>query len=84
MYSLDFEEFLWANEIAERSVADVRAYFDKREKVLTAIHEKMMELFREYIIVGGMPRVVWEFVNTHNFASVLRLQRYGHVFIIFL
>jgi predicted AAA+ superfamily ATPase len=35
----------------------------------------MMELFKEYIVVGGMPAVVWEFVNTHNFAHVLRLQR---------
>ncbi|HVI39402.1 MAG TPA: AAA family ATPase [Anaerovoracaceae bacterium] len=75
MFSLDFEEFLWANGIAEKSVADIKEYFDKREKVPTAMHEKMMELFKEYIVVGGMPRVVDEFVTTHNFANVLRLQK---------
>ena len=75
MYSLDLEEYLWANGIAEQSVADIRGYFERREKVPAAMHEKMMELFKEYIVVGGMPRVVQEFVSTHNFASVLRLQK---------
>ena len=75
MYSLDFEEFLWANGLSETSIADLKGYFDRKEKVPTAIHEKMMELFKEYIIVGGMPKVVQEFVTTHNFAKVLRLQR---------
>lgn len=75
MFSLDFEEFLWANGVSESSIADIRKYFDKHEKVPTAMHEKMMELFKEYIVVGGMPRVVYEFVTTNNFANVLRLQR---------
>lgn len=75
MYSLDFEEFLWANGVTEKSVADIKEYFNKREKVPSAMHEKMMELFKEYIVVGGMPRVVLEFVTTHNFANVLRLQK---------
>ncbi len=75
MYSLDFEEFLWANGISESSVADLRSYFECKEKVPAAIHEKMMSLFKEYIIVGGMPKVVQEFVTTHDFAKVLRLQR---------
>ncbi len=75
MYSMDFEEFLWANGVKESSVGDIREYFEKREPVPEAMHDKMMELFREYIVVGGMPRVVSEFVNTHNFAKVLNLQK---------
>ena len=75
LHSLDFEEFLWANGVTEKSVADIKEYFDKRESVPPAMHEKMMELFKEYIVVGGMPRVVNEFVTTHNFANVLRLQK---------
>jgi predicted AAA+ superfamily ATPase len=75
MYSLDFEEFLWANGIKEQSVADVRTYFDNKETIPPAMHDRMMELFKEYIVVGGMPRVVYEFVNTHNFGNVLKLQR---------
>lgn len=75
MYSMDFEEFLWANGVKESSVEDIREYFEKREPVPVAMHDKMMELFREYIVVGGMPRVVLEFVNTHNFAKVFKLQK---------
>lgn len=75
LYSMDFEEFLWANGVKTSSVADICEYFEKREPVPDAMHEKMMELFREYIVVGGMPRVVLEFVNTHNFAKVLKIQK---------
>ena len=75
MFSLDFEEFLWANNISEKSILDIKDYYEKKEKVPTAIHSKMMELFKEYIIVGGMPRVVTEYINTKNFAKVLKLQR---------
>lgn len=75
MYSLDFEEYLWARGISEQSIADVKEYFDRKKKVPPAIHDRMMELFREHIVVGGMPRVVQEFVNTGNFNAVLKLQR---------
>lgn len=75
MYSLDFEEFLWANKISENSIEDLKSYFINREMIPNAIHTKMMELFREYIIVGGMPRVVTEFINTKNFSKVIKLQR---------
>jgi predicted AAA+ superfamily ATPase len=75
MYSLDFEEFLWAVGIAPESIADIKGYFDRREKVPQAMHERMMELFREFIVVGGMPRVVNEYVTTHDFSRVLKLQQ---------
>jgi predicted AAA+ superfamily ATPase len=74
MYSLDFEEFLWANGVTPGSIADIKVYFDQRETVPAAMHERMMELFREHIVVGGMPRAVDEFVTTHNFANVLKIQ----------
>jgi len=75
MYSLDFEEFLWANGVTSASVADIREYFDERKTVPPAMHERMMELFKEYIVIGGMPRAVDEFITTHNFANVLKVQR---------
>lgn len=75
MYSLDFEEFLWANGISEQSIADIKEYFDKKEVVPIAMHEKMMNLFKEYIVIGGMPRVVDDFVQNHNFANALKIQR---------
>lgn len=75
MYSLDFEEFLWARGISGKSIADIKGYFSRKEKVPPAMHDRMMELFREYIVVGGMPRVVQEFTDTGNFNLVLKLQR---------
>jgi hypothetical protein len=75
MNSLDFEEFCWANGMNEEAIGYLREYFDKKETIPTSIHNRMMELFKEYIVVGGMPRVVDEFVTNHNFATVLKLQR---------
>ena len=75
MHSLDFEEYLWANSVTPASIADIKEYFDKKKAVPAAMHKRMMELFKEYIVVGGMPRAVDEFVTTHNFANVLKVQR---------
>lgn len=75
MYSLDFEEFLWANGISEEGIGYLREYFDKDEEVPSSTHEKMMNMFREYIVVGGMPRVVNEYVTSHDFTRVLKIQR---------
>ena len=75
MYSLDFEEFLWANGVQPGSIADIKEYFNRMLPVPAAMHERMIDLFKEYIVVGGMPRVVYEFVNTHNFLNILKIQR---------
>ena len=75
MFSLDFEEFLWANGVSEEAIKYIKEYFIKKEKVPSAMHEKMMQLFREFIVVGGMPRVVSEFIENHNFANVLEIQK---------
>lgn len=75
MHSMDFEEFLWANGVKESSVRDVREYYERREALPEAMHDKMMELFREYIVIGGMPAVVREFANTHHFARALAIQK---------
>lgn len=75
MFSLDFEEFLWANGISEEAIGYIKEYFDRKETVPNAMHEKMMQLFREFIVVGGMPRVVSEFVESHNFINVLKIQQ---------
>ncbi len=75
MHSLDFEEFLWANGISNSGIDLLREYFEKDEEVPIATHNKMMNLFREYIVVGGMPRVVNEYVSTHDFSKVLKMQR---------
>lgn len=75
LYSLDFEEFLWANGISDKAIEYIKEYFVKKEEVPIAMHNKMLELFKEYIVIGGMPRVVLEFVNTHNFVNCFEMQK---------
>lgn len=75
MNSLDFEEFCWANGVSKQSILEIKEYFMNKKQVPGAMHEKMMELFKEFIVVGGMPRVVANFVTNHNFANVLKIQR---------
>ena len=75
MYSLDFEEFLWANEVRENSVQDIRECFEQRKTVPEAMHQRMMELLKEYIVIGGMPAVVQEFIDTKSFSKAYAIQR---------
>lgn len=75
LYSLDFEEFLWANGIEENVIAYIHDCFTARQPVSYAIHERMMKLLREYMTVGGMPEIVSEYVTNHNMNEVDRLQR---------
>ena len=75
MHSLDFEEFLWASGISESTVAYVRGFFDRREQVPDAVQQRMMQLFREYIVVGGMPEAVQTFVDTKDYSKVIHVQR---------
>ena len=68
MYPMDFEEFLWAmNE--EPLLGYLKDCFDNRKEVERGLHEKAMMLFKKYILVGGMPKVVSEFIESNqNFA----------------
>lgn len=75
MHSMSFYEFLLANKISKEGISNLRDCFDKKEPVPEAMHNKIMALFKEYIVVGGMPKVVQDFVDNQNFASVLKLQR---------
>jgi hypothetical protein len=75
MYPLDFEEFMLANKVASRIVEVLREDFEKKIPVDPVIHEKMMELFRLYLIVGGMPAAVEQYLETNNLREVLRIQQ---------
>ncbi len=75
MYPLDFEEFARANKVSENIFAALRICFEEKVPVSDIIHEKMMELFRLYLIVGGMPAAVVQYLETNNLQSVLREQR---------
>lgn len=69
MKTMDFEEFLWANGYDEETISHLENYFEKKETVPSSIHEKMKQLFKEYMCVGGYPEVVLDYVSSHNFSS---------------
>lgn len=75
MFPLDLEEFFMALGVSEQVVDGLREAYDKREAVDEFVHDKMMELFRLYLIVGGMPAVVQKYVDTHNLQDVMAEQQ---------
>ena len=74
MYPMDFEEFLWAldnhglMELIEKS-------FNEKKPLGNIFHRKAMDYFRQYMIVGGMPQAVLEYVNTKDFNKVDQIKR---------
>jgi len=74
MYSLDFEEFLWANGYGENAINILKEFFNNNQKVPFELNNKFEELFREFIVVGGMPDVVADFCKNHDFGKVQLLQ----------
>ena len=74
MYSLDFEEFLWAYGYDEAAISVLRSYFESGETVPESIHNKYESLFREYMVVGGMPEAVADFVVNKDFNRINKIQ----------
>ena len=74
MYPMDFEEYLWAKGYKDEQILYIKSYFDKGEAVPKDINEKMESLFREYVVVGGMPEVVDAFVNSNDYNEAIRVQ----------
>lgn len=75
MYPLDFEEFCMANGVSNHIWDILRESFLKITAVDNVIHEKMMELFRLYLITGGMPEVVLRYIETNNIQEVITTQK---------
>lgn len=74
MYSLDFEEFLWAYGYKEETLAILKEYLISGEQIPISIHNKFEMLFREFMVVGGMPEVVADFSVNKDFNSVSNIQ----------
>ncbi len=75
MYPLDFEEFLWAMGANPESISAIRSQFEKHEMLNESLHEYVMRLFRLYLIVGGMPEAVNQFVQDQNITKVRAIQK---------
>ncbi|MGN1025257.1 MAG: ATP-binding protein [Faecousia sp.] len=78
MFPLDFEEFLYANGMNEIAISAMRKKFERLEALDEAAHHKMMDLFRKYLLVGGMPDAVNSYLENHNIQLVREIQREIH------
>lgn len=75
MDSLDFEEFCWANGLSEEAISYLKEDFENKKSVSLVVHKRMMDLFKQYIVLGGMPDVINEFNLTQNFNLALTIQK---------
>lgn len=74
MYSLDFEEFLWAYGYSDDTIDYLRSFCDSKEKIPPEINEKYDSILREYLVIGGMPEVVANFMEFKDFGKVQEIQ----------
>lgn len=73
LFSLDFEEFLWAVK-EERLCENIKESFESNEALPSALHVKALELYRLYLIIGGMPRAVLTYRETKSLLTVPDVQ----------
>ena len=75
MYPMDFEEFLQIFNVDENIINNLRICFLTKTKVDEIIHNKIMEMFNLYLIIGGMPAAVERYRNTENIDEVMEEHR---------
>ncbi len=75
MYQLDFEEFMWANNVGEEFIDYARQCFLQKKALEESLHNRMMDLFKKYLLVGGLPDAVNKFIETHNIVEVRAAQK---------
>lgn len=74
MYPMDYEEFLWA--LGDKTTANLlRGLFERRKSVGESMNRKLMRDFRLYMLIGGMPQAVDEYLRTNNFKMVDAVKR---------
>ena len=75
MYPLDYEEFLICNNVNKAIISHIKDAFYEKRSVDDVIHVKLLELFRLYLVVGGMPAAVSKYLETNNLQEVVAVQR---------
>lgn len=76
MYPMDFEEFMLANNVSKKIIDNLKECFNNHCDVDSIIHNQIMNLFKTYLVVGGMPNAVNEYVNTKNIRNVQTIHNY--------
>ncbi|MDE5784936.1 MAG: ATP-binding protein [Duncaniella sp.] len=75
VFPLDFEEFIINLNVSQSVRANIKQCWTERKAVDQLIHEKMLQLFRLYSVIGGMPAAVSEYMETNNLSNVLAVQQ---------
>ena len=78
MYPLDFEEFLYANGMNGLVISSMRKKFERLEALDESMHNKMLDLFRKFLLVGGLPDAVNAYLETKNIQAVRDIQNEIH------
>lgn len=74
MHSMDFEEFLWAKGYKEEQIEDMYSCMKEIKPLSQVMYDVMLNNFRDYMIVGGMPNIVSTFIKNNNFSGILKMQ----------
>lgn len=74
MYQLDFEEFLIANGFGDEALKQLHNCFLNKQGLTESQHQHLLNLFRRYLLVGGMPDAVNEYLDSHNIVKVREIQ----------
>ena len=75
MYSMDFEEFLWAKGYKEEQIEDIYNCMINLKPLTNTQLTVMFENFKEYMVIGGMPEIVSSFVKNKNYSGILDMQK---------
>jgi len=75
MYSMDFEEFLWAKGYKENQIEDLYKCMKECIPLTKTQYDIMMSNFKDYMILGGMPAIVAKYIENKNFSGVLNMQK---------
>lgn len=75
MYSMDFEEFLWAKGYKESQIEDLYEHMKTLTPFSNTELSVMFENFKEYMVIGGMPAIVNSFVKNNNYSGTLKMQK---------
>lgn len=74
MYPLDFEEFLYANGFSGETIKQLNEKFNNLESLAPAMHNMMLDLFKKYLLIGGLPDAVNSYLNDFNIHNIRKIQ----------
>ena len=74
MYPLDFEEFLYANGFNQTTIDVLKEKYNNKESLDLNLHNKLLDLFKKYLFIGGLPDAVNTFINEYNIVKVREIQ----------